>query len=180
MRATLELHEPLRKALHTCCTDCMPECCGVDAYRPDPVVMAPWFRANPGLEWQVFDQLADAVHFARSCVGEVESRDYDFNVIWDNGAQCAGYLGLWRRIAVEAYEHAFSRSFPAVEADWLTSSVLALARGIDADRAFDRLPILADALDDAGCSHPDLIDHLRGPGPHARGCWVVDLILGKA
>jgi hypothetical protein len=62
---------------------------------------------------------------------------------------------------------------------WLTSTVVSLAAGIYADRAFDRLPILADALQDAGCDNPDVLDHCRGEGPHARGCWVVDLLLGK-
>ena len=47
------------------------------------------------------------------------------------------------------------------------------------DRAFDRLPILADALEDAGCDNADVLAHCRGEGPHVRGCWVVDLILGK-
>jgi hypothetical protein len=64
------------------------------------------------------------------------------------------------------------------EPGWLTSTVVELARGIYADRAFDRLPILADALQDAGCENADVLDHCRGPGPHARGCWVVDLVLG--
>jgi hypothetical protein len=63
---------------------------------------------------------------------------------------------------------------------WLTSTVVALARGIDDERAFDRLPILADALQDAGCDHPDILTHCRSDGPHVRGCWVVDLILGKS
>jgi hypothetical protein len=57
--------------------------------------------------------------------------------------------------------------------------VVALARGIYADRAFDRLPILADALQDAGCENTDLLAHCRGEGPHVRGCWVVDLLLEK-
>jgi len=48
-----------------------------------------------------------------------------------------------------------------------------------AERAFDRLPILADALQDAGCDHADILTHLRGGGPHVRGCWAPDLILGK-
>ena len=62
---------------------------------------------------------------------------------------------------------------------WLTSTVLALAEGIYADRAFDRLPILADALQDAGCENPNVLDHCRNPnGEHVRGCWVVDEILG--
>ncbi|MBA4064130.1 MAG: hypothetical protein C0501_10535 [Isosphaera sp.] len=63
---------------------------------------------------------------------------------------------------------------------WRTSTVLALAQGIYGERAFDRLPILADALQDAGCEDADILAHCRGPGPHARGCWVVDLVLGKA
>jgi hypothetical protein len=63
---------------------------------------------------------------------------------------------------------------------WLTSTVAQLATGVYADRAFDRLPILADALQDAGCDDDHVLTHLRGPGPHARGCWVVDLVLGKS
>jgi mannitol/fructose-specific phosphotransferase system IIA component (Ntr-type) len=54
-----------------------------------------------------------------------------------------------------------------------------LARGISDERAFDRLPILADALEEAGCASPELLGHCRSAGPHARGCWAVDLILGK-
>jgi hypothetical protein len=42
-----------------------------------------------------------------------------------------------------------------------------------------RLAVLADALEEAGCSVTEVFDHLRGPGPHVRGCWVVDLLLGK-
>jgi hypothetical protein len=63
---------------------------------------------------------------------------------------------------------------------WLTTDVTALASGIYADRAFERLPILADALQDAGCDNPDILTHCRGAGPHVRGCWVVDLLLGKS
>jgi hypothetical protein len=63
---------------------------------------------------------------------------------------------------------------------WRTDTVVALARGIYDDRAFDRLPILADALQDAGCDNDDILNHCRDAGPHARGCWVVDLVLGKS
>jgi hypothetical protein len=68
----------------------------------------------------------------------------------------------------------------ALDPRWLTSTVVALAAGIYADRAFDRLPILADALEDAGCDSADILAHCRSDGPHARGCWVVDLVLGKS
>jgi hypothetical protein len=67
----------------------------------------------------------------------------------------------------------------AFDPNWRTETVVALASAIYAERAFDRLPILADALEEAGCDHADILSHCRGPGPHARGCWVVDGILGK-
>jgi hypothetical protein len=67
-----------------------------------------------------------------------------------------------------------------LDPSWITSTVVALARGIRKEGAFDRLPILADALQDAGCDSEDVLNHCRGPGPHVRGCWVVDLVLGKS
>jgi hypothetical protein len=62
---------------------------------------------------------------------------------------------------------------------WLTSTVLSLANGIYEEKAFDRMPILADALQDAGCDSADLLEHCRGESVHVRGCWVLDLILDK-
>ncbi|MBY0455948.1 MAG: hypothetical protein K2V38_01275, partial [Gemmataceae bacterium] len=58
---------------------------------------------------------------------------------------------------------------------WRTSDVRALARHINAEQAFDLLPILADALQDAGCNDEAVLWHCRRPGGHAKGCWVVDL-----
>ena len=68
----------------------------------------------------------------------------------------------------------------AVESRWLTSSVLALARVAYVERAFDRLPVLADALQEAGCEDAGILAHCRSDGPHVRGCWAVDLLLEKA
>jgi hypothetical protein len=62
---------------------------------------------------------------------------------------------------------------------WLTPPVLAVARAIYDARDFENLPVLADALEEAGCQDANLLGHLRGPGPHARGCWVVDLLTGR-
>ncbi len=62
---------------------------------------------------------------------------------------------------------------------WNDGTVVKLVQGIYDDRAFDRLPILADALEEAGCDNSDILAHCRGPGPHVRGCWIVDLLLGK-
>ncbi|HET6573028.1 MAG TPA: hypothetical protein VFG68_05455 [Fimbriiglobus sp.] len=64
------------------------------------------------------------------------------------------------------------------DSQWLTSTAVDLARAIYEGRAFDRLPILADALQDAGCDDEQLLAHCRSEGPHVRGCWAVDLVLG--
>ena len=56
---------------------------------------------------------------------------------------------------------------------------LTLAQAIYDDRVFQRMPELADVLAEAGSSNQDILSHCRGPGPHVRGCWVVDLVLGK-
>jgi hypothetical protein len=67
----------------------------------------------------------------------------------------------------------------SVDQCWLTSNVVSIAHQIYESRDFGAMPILADALQDAGCENADVLDHCRGPGPHVRGCWVVDLVLGK-
>src|SRR5262249_24211602 len=66
------------------------------------------------------------------------------------------------------------------EPAWRTETALALARRVYDERAFERLPILADALEDAGCDGAGLLAHLRGGGDHVRGCWALDLVLGLA
>ncbi len=48
------------------------------------------------------------------------------------------------------------------------------------ERTFDLLPILCDALEDSGCCDAEMLAHGRGPGPHVRGCWLIDLVLGKS
>jgi hypothetical protein len=62
---------------------------------------------------------------------------------------------------------------------WNDGTIPTLAQGIYDDRAFDRLPVLADALEEAGCNDAEILTHCRSEGEHTRGCWVVDLILGK-
>jgi len=62
---------------------------------------------------------------------------------------------------------------------WASSTVMSLAEGIYQERAFDRLPILADALEDVGCTNQEILSHCRSPGEHVRGCWVLDLLLGR-
>jgi hypothetical protein len=62
---------------------------------------------------------------------------------------------------------------------WDGGTIPKLAAAVYDERAFDRLPVLADALEDAGCTDADILGHCRGGGEHVRGCWAVDLVLGK-
>lgn len=91
--------------------------------------------------------------------------------------ECAAQTLLLRDIFDSPFHHA-SLS-PALLA-WNNSTVVTMAQSIYADRTFDSLPVLADALEEAGCDNQDILSHCRAEGPHVRGCWVVDLILGKS
>jgi hypothetical protein len=74
----------------------------------------------------------------------------------------------------------------AFDRAWQTPTVNSVAQAIYDERQlpsglFDnqRMGVLADALEEAGCDNPDILGHLRGVGDHVRGCWAVDLVLGK-
>jgi hypothetical protein len=74
----------------------------------------------------------------------------------------------------------------ALNPAWRTPTTVSLAQAAYEERSLpsgtldpDRLAVLADALEEAGCSDADLLGHLRGPGPHFRGCWALDLVLGR-
>jgi hypothetical protein len=71
----------------------------------------------------------------------------------------------------------------AIEPHWLTwqdRAVVKMAGAIYEARSFDELPILADALEEAGCTDAGILSHCRNRGEHARGCHVLDSLLGKA
>jgi hypothetical protein len=101
----------------------------------------------------------------------------------------SGRWGLRRRAAVAAERAAqcdllrdlFGNPFrPAwLLADWASPQAEAIARAAYEDRDFESLPILADALEDAGCDDEEILTHCRAGGEHVRGCWAVDLVLGK-
>jgi hypothetical protein len=95
--------------------------------------------------------------------------------------ECDSILAREIRANVSLVRDIFGNPFRPVKlnSDWRTSTAVALAAQMYESRDFGAMPILADALQDAGCDKEDILSHCRGPGPHVRGCWVVDLILGK-
>jgi hypothetical protein len=85
------------------------------------------------------------------------------------------------RLLREVFGNPFRRV--AIDPAWLSwggGTVARLAQAVYEEHAFDRLSVLADALEDAGCADEQILAHCRGPGPHTRGCWALDLLLGKA
>jgi hypothetical protein len=88
---------------------------------------------------------------------------------------------LWQENSVRLLRDIFGNPFRPVtfSPSWRTDTAVALARQMYESRDFSAMPILADALQDAGCDSDDILNHCRGPESHVRGCWVVDLVLGK-
>lgn len=85
-------------------------------------------------------------------------------------------------VAVAILRDIFGNPFQPVafSPDWRTDTAIALASQMYESREFSAMPILADALQDAGCDNTDILSHCRDANqPHVRGCWVVDLVLGK-
>jgi hypothetical protein len=109
---------------------------------------------------------------------EARNRNRDLGQAEESAAHCA----LVRELFGD-----FFRPAPAVDPAWRDGCVSQLARFAYDERRLPegtldlaRLALLADALEDAGCSDTELLGHLRSPGPHVRGCWAVDLVLGKS
>jgi hypothetical protein len=102
-------------------------------------------------------------------------------VAQQRGLAWSGMTGSWQ---CDRLHCLFGNPFrpPRIDPAWLArndGAVRKLAEAIYEGRSFDRLPILADALEEAGCEDAELLGHLRGPGPHVKGCWALDLVLGK-
>jgi hypothetical protein len=89
----------------------------------------------------------------------------------------------WAELAVQAefLRDLFGNPFRQTQLDpaWLTDPVVALARTTYRERKWDLMPILGDALEEAGCTDETILHHCRGKNRHARGCWLLDLLLGR-
>jgi hypothetical protein len=124
-------------------------------------------------------------------LGVVEEEEYPVALAARASSACLPYTDLAaaeRRAQAALLRCVFGDPFrPApVGASWLTRTVTGLAAAAYELRSvplgeFDpaRLAVLADALEEAGCTDQAILDHLREPGPHVRGCWAVDAILAK-
>lgn len=105
---------------------------------------------------------------------------YASGILW-SAAFASGDTSKEYRAQSDLLREVIGNPFRAVVPDprWLSSTVMLLARSIYEEKAFDRLPILADALQGSDCRNPDVLNHCHSGCLHVSGCWVVDLILGK-
>jgi hypothetical protein len=124
------------------------------------MAQAAWMIADPFSAEDVVSSLTDAARLAKLQNDEPNAQVALLRNIFGNLFRLTVLEPSWLR--------------------WNDLTVPRIAEGIYEDRAFERLPILADALLDAGCDNDDIIQHCREPRPHVRGCWAVDRILGKA
>ena len=99
-----------------------------------------------------------------------------------SGPDTSGPVAEWLGMTVDLIRCAFGDPTRPTKFDpeWRTAAATELARAVDAGRAYHLLPVLADALQDAGCEDPQVLGHCRDDTTHARGCWVVDVVLGWA
>jgi hypothetical protein len=95
-------------------------------------------------------------------------------------SEISGQTFVWLALLQDVFRNPFRPV--TINPEWLTwndGTVRRIAQSIYEEKAYDRMPILADALTDAGCDNADILNHCRSDRPHVRGCWVVDLALGK-
>ena len=118
----------------------------------------------------VYQAAVYTAHFAARDAGWAGPGDW----ATQHGAELEAQAELVRDIFGNPF-----RKRPKVKKAWLTDTALTLARQMYESRDFGAMPILADALQDAGCNSEDILSHCRGEGSHVRGCWVVDLVLGR-
>jgi hypothetical protein len=169
----LVLPNPLMQLIRHCETVCVAGCCGLAAFDRDAAHMLPWLREHQNEFPLVLDQLSAEVRRLRENQDLVGS--LQFNQCWDAG-EAVAFLREWRGTILEAAQKVYGR-VPVVAPEWRTETVVAVARQMFERREYGSSPILAAALQDAGCDDDDLRAHLRDTAA-PRGFWAVDPILG--
>ena len=146
----------------------------------DQAAWAAYWTVNqiPGQNlWNVCTAAAEAV--ARSAAGGARAAGADQAAAYGAGrsAEEAAQVRLLREVFANPF------AVPVVKDAWLSwhgGTVAHVAQSIYESRRFADLPILADALEEAGCSDEHLLAHFRSGGEHVRGCWALDLVLGRS
>lgn len=150
----------------------------------DELITAAWKAADRPLCY-VYDELLEPMHndiydnAARIARYATNMRELDTQVLKEGGGN--DLLGTERKTQTAFLRDIVGNPFNPVTLNpsWQTATVVSLAQAIYDDRRFRDMPILADALEDAGCTNDEILKHCRSGLEHVRGCWVVDLVLAK-
>ena len=126
------------------------------------------------------DEILRVLHILEIASGQADLwTDFHLRTGWDRPIiQMDDHAQLLRDVIGNPFRPAF-----VARPEWLAwndGTLRRLAQGIYEERAFERMPVLADALEEAGCTDPAVLDHCRGRGPHIRGCFVIDTLLGQS
>ena len=131
------------------------------------------------IDWAV-DGANDSAYFAANVALQGDEDPDEASQEAAFNAEQAVQAALLRDVAGDPFRR------PPTAGPWLTPTVISLAEAAYAERHpssgcldAQRLAVLADALEEGGCTDDAILTHLRSPGPHVRGCWVIDLILGR-
>jgi hypothetical protein len=167
----------------------------VDERSSNPAVIAAVIDATVGLEGGAADSTQQTLRIGMESVAQYVTLPHPYQAaLYIGGAinslnkwnsthpTLIRFSGPSNEARASLFRDIFGNPFRPVAFDpaWRTSTAVALAQQMYDSRDFSLMPILGDALQDAGCESADMLDHCRGDGPHVRGCWVVDLVLGKS
>jgi len=150
------------------------------------------FAAGAAVECATHPALAATTSIAENFIGTAATRCVsNLEAVWwgwddpNAAAEQAAVERDARKTLCDLIHDIFGNPFHTVSLNtaWLTwndGTIPKLAHAIYDERVFDRMPILADALEEAGCTDANILEHFRAPGPHVRGCWAVDILLGNS
>jgi hypothetical protein len=173
------LPEQLSRLKHSCEVNCVAGCCGLEAFDVTSDNVAPWVCDNGvPAALTALTQLEELCHAVAMERGPVASGMDDFNAHWDGPSDCLEYLEGLQRETVRALLSVVGGSL--FQAEWMAANDQAarsLVRALAETGEFSQLPILGDALEEAGCRAESLLEHCRRGGRHGRRCWLIDLLL---
>jgi hypothetical protein len=160
-----------------------------DGQKPEQELAGTSNEAERAIQIASQSEEKNALRAAAWCVsGKIDALSITRSVAWGAAYASRDAMDSERSAQAQLLRDVFGNPFqpPSVEAIHLTPTVRATAAAVYQERTLpagnldlERLAVLADALEDGGCRDSRILSHCREVGPHVRGCWVVDLVLGK-
>lgn len=168
----------LNQAYHAFMPYCVGACCGYDAYDLNAARLDESVAAD-GVGWLLtaLDQMDGVIGAVAGQRGHFQ----DGELFWSRKKECLDFYLRMRTEMLRALVAAAGAA--AFDAVWLAhdgGTVAQVARAIEAGRSFGTAPVLADALEEAGCTNPELLGRLRATPPDARTSWAVALLVAGA